>query len=432
MKKVYLLTSAALLVAAGFAIPGCSEAQKAAEAGAEQCGLTCDAEMVANGKANVSGVANIDSFFQAVVDFQSTAQLVTDGLTEPLARLKAQVGLSADASAADFQAAVVAKYGLAGNIAIAYAPPRCEVSAQATVEATAKCDVNVNPGTAKVECSGRCDAEVQVSGGELSCEGDAKLNCTAPSANVACSGNCKGTCTLDAAATCNGTCNGQCDGTCSVEDSDGNCAGTCDGTCSGKCELTGGGECQGTCDGECSVEAQGGSCDANAKVECFAEPPEGELNVQCSGKCEGEVTPPSASAECEASAKASAEVHAECTPPSIEVTYQFAASATADMQAAFEGQFMASLQANLGAVVANLKRADIVLKAGADVVAKIPAVTDSFNAAASGDVNLKIAAGLACAVTNIAAVPNIITDATSSLSGSVSTSATFVAGLKGS
>jgi hypothetical protein len=430
MKKGLIFASAtAFAFIAASIVSGCDEATKAAGDVAKQCGLECPEKGVAEGNATISGVASIDSFFGAVVDYNSTVDVVVDSLATPLANIKAQLKLDANATPAQVIAKMKADFGITGDIKIVAAPPSCEVSAKATVEATAKCDASVEPGSVKAECSGRCEADVKVSGGQVSCEGSAKLNCTAPSVNVACSGSCKGECKLDASLSCEGTCKGSCDGTCEVKNTDGTCNGKCDGKCGGTCELSAGGKCSGTCSGECAVEAQGGSCSGDAKVECFAEPPSGSAKVTCEGKCEGEITPPKASVECEASAKASAELRAECTPPSVEVTAELAANASVETQAKFDA-FMGTFKTEMGALLAGLKRADIALRAGANVVARVPDVTASFKAQVDGDIDLKTSIGLGCAIEQLDFVVDSMKDSTSKLSAQAKASGEFVAAFK--
>ncbi len=426
MKKAYIFSSVALLAVAAMAIPGCDEAAK-------QCGFECAAEGVAEGNASITGEANIDAFFLAVTEFQSQVDMSVEAMAAPMARLKAGFGLDASASGAQLVAAIKAKYQLEGDITLAYTAPKCEVSAKATVEATAKCDASVDPGSVKAECSGSCEAEVKVEGGQVSCEGEAQLKCSAPSASVQCSGSCQGECKLEAAAACEGTCKGTCDGTCeaSTEEGGGQCNGKCNGNCQGTCELKAGGSCSGSCSGECVVEAQGGGCEGGAQVKCQATPPSADAKVQCEGKCSGEITPPKASAECEASAKANAELKAECTPPTVDLSYSFAAGASADLRAEFEGTFLASLKGELAAELSAIKKAELVLKAGANVGAQAQGVLDSFKAQLDGDVNAKALFFIGCAIDEMAAVPGIMAAGAEKLGGQVQASGEFVAAFGG-
>ena len=141
-------------------------------------------------------------------------------------------------------------------------------------------------------------------------------------------------------------------------------------------------------------------CEAGATVKCEAS---AMGSVECNGKCEGEVTPPSASAECEASAKAQAQANVECTPPQLALEYEFdaslSASARADASLRFEA-FATGFIESYGRIVAELKRADIVLKAGADVTAAAEGALDAaFEAAADGSLKAKI--GVGCAIVEL-------------------------------
>ena len=429
MKKLSIFSAVTILAAAATsAMTGCEAAKNAA--GAEQCGLKCPVTGVAEGNANISGVPNIDGFFDAVVNYNATANVVVDGLTAPMTRIKARLGLSADKTGADVVAAVKAQYGITGSFKVAYAPPKCQVSAQATVEAAAKCDATVKPATATMKCEGRCEADVTVKGGKVGCDVDADVHCSAPSISAACTGSCKGACTLTAEAACSGTCQGTCTGTCDVKDASGNCAGKCDGTCKGTCQMNAGGTCSGTCDGDCAVQATGGSCDASAKVECFAEPPSGEANVQCNAKCEGGVTPPEVKAECQGSVKANAELKAECTPPTVDIVMD--AGATATVNATAYAAFEESFRADIGAMVAGLQRADIALRAGATISASAEGVATAFNKYLEdpSKLDLKVSVGLGCAVDELPKVAATLTTATTGLTNSVTAAGSFVAAFK--
>ena len=73
-----------------------------------------------------------------------------------------------------------------------------------------------------------------------------------------------------------------------------------------------------------------------------------------------------------------------------------------------------------GKILAELGRADVVLRAGADLgTAATGAVKTAVQAQAKGDVDLKVSVGLACAVTELGKVGGVITTATDNLKGSV-------------
>jgi len=373
MKKLLtVLTVLAVLGLSGFMMAGaCEDVQEA-------CGLTCPEQGIADGNASITGVASIDGFFSSVVNYSTKANMVADNINVELAAIADSVGLEGGAGAdfsGGFQAAVQAKFNLAGDISIDFQPPRCEVSAKASIEATAKCDVEVDPGSVEASCEGKCEVDPGKVDLEASCEGDAtaEVTCTGTAPNLECSGSCTGSCELSASASCSGTCNGSCTGTCSVENADGSCAGQCDGQCQGTCELEAGGSCEGKCTGSCEYTPPSAECEAGAKVEVeckvegSAEPPK----VNCSGSCSGEVTPPSASAECEASAKAEAEVNAECYPPSVGVSYQLVASgnAAADLEAKLQFEaWLTGFKGHMSAIAAAMAQADIVITAGEGIV----------------------------------------------------------------
>jgi hypothetical protein len=444
MKKFTIFTAATILAAAATSLTGCDDKNNPIGDIASQCGFSCDSNALVNGQTSISGIANIDAFYAQVANFNATATLVGEGLAAPLVKIKAQLGLPSTATGADVAAAMKTQFQLDSAVTIDYAPPTCQISAKATVEATAKCDASVSAGSVKASCEGRCDADVQVSGGQVSCSGSAKLQCTAPSAKIACSGSCKGECTVTAGAectgSCSGTCNGTCDGTCDGKATGGAaaaaCSGKCEGkctggTCTGKCNMTAGGTCNGTCTGDCSVEATGGSCAAGAKMECFVEPPSTSASVQCEGKCEGSIEPPQASVQCQASAKAEASMKAECTPPSIDITAKVSATADASVSVKYDA-FLEVFKSEMGNLVANLQRSDIVVKAGAELIGSVPSVLASFKTAAAGAASgdLKLAAGLTCAATLVPQVPDILGTGVTTLSGQITAATSFVAAFK--
>ena len=421
---------AGMIFAAGLtamATPGCDEVADATGDLAEQCGLTCPAEGegIVAGNFAISGIANIDAFFGSVVNFAGKANLVADGIDQELAKIKATLGLQANASAADVKAAIMTKYHLNADagLVVKYQPPRCAVSAEATIEATAKCDASVTPGSAKVECKGTCEVDASAS---ASCSGSAMVKCVgqATGPNLRCEGECSGTCELEAAATCEGTCKGTCEGTCSAENADGSCNGTCEGDCQGTCEMSAKGTCEGQCKGECEYTppSASGMCEGGATVQCEAM---ANASVECNGRCDGEVTPPMASAECQASAKANAEVNVDCRPPELTLEYEFEADASAEVQLEFEA-FLTGFVKSYGNIAAQLKRSDIVLKAGASVAASAQgAVSGAFEAAADG--SIKATVGVGCAVAELGDVPTVITAASGKLSASVDAAAKLTA-----
>lgn len=427
------LFAAPMALAAGSAglMTGCNGEDGPLGDLAEQCGLTCpgDGEGVIAGNASISGVASVDAFFGSVVRLNTVTTQVTGSIRAELDAIALSVGLEKGAAAADIRGALEAKIAanVEGGLTIDYQAPKCEVSASATVEATAKCDASVDPGEVSASCSGSCEAEVSASG-EVNCEAEATVECRGTAPDFRCEGACEGSCQLDAGASCEGTCKGGCDGDCSVENADGSCNGTCDGECTGSCELTAGASCEGECKGECTYTPPDAQCEAGASASCKADV-EAEASVQCEGKCEGEVTPPSASAECEASAKAEAEVSAECTPPSLAVSFEFSGEVAGDASA--EAEFLAWLEGFKGrfaALLAATAKADIVFEACADLgAAATGAVEGSVSAATKGDLDIKTSIGLGCALEQLPIAVELTTEASAELTTSIQAAAEITA-----
>lgn len=298
---------------------------------------------IATGNLSIAGQARIDGFFKAVADFKGSVDFVKADFDANIIALAevwgvVEVGYSG-AVDADLVAALKAEIqgqisaNLQGGIQVVYAPPKCTaninvaVEAQASCEASAECDVMVDPGSVSVMCEGSCS-------GGCSAECSGEFSCEVEAPSIACEGMCEGACTLDAAASCEGTCRGTCSGECSARDGNGDCAGACDGMCTGTCEFEAAASCQGTCSGKCLVDQGSAQCTAEANCR-------GSCSGECSGGCEGSATPPSASASCEASAdcqaqaSAQAEANVECTPPSLDIQYSFSAGVNAEAQALF-------------------------------------------------------------------------------------------------
>ena len=376
-----------------FTIQGCEEAAK-------QCGFVCAEVGIAGGNASITGVASIDGFLAAVVNFDTKANLVADGINAELAAIAASVDLEAEPDgsfdfAGKFQSNLQTKFNLDGGITVDYQEPRCEVSAKASIEATARCDVQVDPGSVKASCEGRCEVDPGSVDLEASCEGEAtaEVTCTgtAPSlvcegtctggceleAGAKCEGSCKGGCSIDVSGECSGTCSGSCSGGCAVEISgecsgtctgscsgacqgtcsgttdaggvcDGECSGTCSGTCQGKCEVQGQancqGSCSGTCQGKCELEGEA-SCDGECTGSC-----ELEAGATCNGKCTGTCEWNNGDVACEGGAKmevecklegsatppkvnCDAECSGEVTPPSASAECEASAKAEAELNA---------------------------------------------------------------------------------------------------
>jgi modification target Cys-rich repeat protein len=380
---------------------------------------------VLKGNASISGVKNVDAFFAAAVNFSASANGIAGNIDKRLAKIRTSLELDADADAAEIVAAIRARYELEGDLRIAYKPAACAVSAQATLEAAARCDAEVDPGSASVECKGTCEVEASA---EVSCTGGARVECVGTAPELECAGSCEGTCELTAAATCEGICNGTCEGTCSATDEEGNCRGRCEGECQGSCQLTAGGNCAGQCKGQCTYTPPSGECEATASVRCKAM---ANGSVECRGRCEGEVTPPMVKAECQASAKAEASLKLECTPPTIDVEYAFAASADAQVQAEFQA-FLVGFRSNLSAILAELGRVDIVLAAGAELgEAGVEALDDAIRVTMDGEITAQVALGLGCALDQIGPTRTLVTNSTTRLTASADAAASLTAALGG-
>ena len=399
---------------------------------AEQCGLDieCKAGGIAEGNAKVSGVASVDAFFASVINFQTTAANVSGGIDAELAAIRADFGIAADANlATELQAQIDAN--LTAGLSIEAEPARCQADVSASLDAKARCEGEVDPGSAMVECSGGCEVEASA---EVSCDAEADLNCTMTAPSVACEGSCQGSCDVEltAAASCEGTCKGSCSGGCDayVKNASGEaeCAGKCDGMCMGSCEteLAASATCEGTCKGECTVTNPEGGCEGGVRASCEAKA--GGM-VMCDGRCDGEITPPSASVECEASVKAEAKMNVQCTPPRVAIDYELAVGGSVDVQA--QARFEAALEnlkVRLPALLASIKRAELAVDAGADLSGS--AQTAIMGAAdAAGEGNARIAIGLACAVKQIGAVGTVVADSSAALEGSISASAELTAAL---
>lgn len=375
------------------------------------CDISCPAEGIIEGNAAISGIAEVDAFFGAVVDVSAAANGISGALRAELDKIALSVGLEAGASGADIQAAVQAKIDAAvdpGSLKINFQEPRCEASVDVAVAAAAECDASVDPGSASVECSGSCEVE----GGVMaSCDANAQLTCTGTAPNLACEGSCEGTCELTVAAGCEGTCRGTCMGECSVLDSQGNCAGSCEGDCQGTCELSAGGSCAGSCTGSCTYQPAEGGCEANASAKCEAS---ADASVQCEGRCEGSVEPPEVKAECEASVEAKANASIQCTPPSLDVTWQWAGALAIEDQAAFKA-WIQGFKGNISVMLAAKAKADILIESLENLgTAGVAAIEGAGSIVAEGDIvgSFKL---VNCAIPQLEDAADVVLGASESL-----------------
>jgi hypothetical protein len=396
---------------------------------AEQCGLdiNCEAGGIAEGRASISGVASVDAFFAAVINFETKANASAAGIQAELNAIRADFGLEAGA---DIGASIMAQAeaNLEGSLEIVAEPARCQVTASATVEASARCEGSATPPMAMVECRGSCEVEASA---DIECGANVDVSCSFQGPEVACTGSCSGTCTLEAgaSASCEGTCNGGCQGSCSLMNAEGECQGKCEGTCMGSCEveMKAAAECQGTCNGECTVTNPSGGCEGAASARCEGS---ADAMVMCEGRCDGEVTPPSVKAECEASAKAEASFNAECTPPRVDVRYELAVGASVDVeaQAKFEAG-LRNLEVRLPKLLASIKGANVAIEAAADLGVAGKAAVQGAITELQADADIKTGIGLTCAVGALGDVEAAISGSTEKLTSSVQATAELTAAL---
>jgi len=380
---------------------------------AEQCGLTCPAKGIVQGNASISGIAEIDAFFGAVVDFSAAANTVNSSIRGQLDAMAASVGLAAGASAADIRGAIEAKIAanVEGSLQVVAQPPRCEASVEVTASAAAECQADVNPGSVEVKCEGSCTIDASA---QASCTGESKLTCRGTAPNLQCTGKCTGECNLEVAAACEGTCRGQCNGTCSVEDANGNCRGTCDGECQGSCELSAGGTCSGQCEGSCEYTPPSGSCEATAEARCDVA---ANAEVKCNGGCEGKVTPPSVKAECQATVEAKASASVECKPPSLDIQWQFKGGVNAAAQAEFRA-WIGNFRTYFSGMLAAGAKAEILVDAGANLTGAGQAAVEGFVTKLQGSADLKASIGAGCAIAELGNVATALEGATTGLTAS--------------
>lgn len=452
-QRVFALVGTAALAAAAAAcspakasdVPDVAVSQQALTVKeiAAQCGLACPGDKndkgavikgIAQGNAAITGVASADAFFGQVISFQNAAGGVAGGIKAQLDAIRGDFGIAANA---DLAAELKAKFdaNLEAGVKFEAEPPKCQADVQATIEAKARCEGEVNPGKASVECKGSCEVDASV---EAKCDASADLVCTVRAPSVECKGSCQGTCTamVMADASCTGTCSGKCEGSCSayVKNTKGEveCAGKCNGMCTGSCEaeFAAAAECKGTCKGECTVTNPEAGCKGAVRAECKAK---ADAMVMCEGKCTGEFEPPSAKVECQASARADAKINVQCTPPRVALSYKLKATGTAQAdilaRAKFEAALKVLVSTRLPALKASLARADSVVDAGADLVASAGgALKGAFEAGAKGSVRVQF--GLACGVAELPKVKTVIDSSTTKLKTQIDAAAKITSMLK--
>jgi modification target Cys-rich repeat protein len=437
-KSVLPFFSVALLSGLAISAPGCDQLGDLAE----QCGLVCSSEGIAEGNASISGIVSVDAFFSSVITVRDAALQVSGTLRGELEGMAASLGVEgyADMSLEDLTAAITAELDitfatyLQGGLKINFEPAKCQASVEVAVSAAAECDVEVDPGSIEASCSGSCEVSAEVA---ADCSAMGTLECTGQAPNFECSGSCSGDCQLMAAAACSGTCNGTCDGECSActggacEMNGGvitNCSGSCSADCEGTCKLEAGGECGGRCEGSCTYDpGMGVMCEANATAKCDVS---GMAEASCEGSCEGKVEPPEVSAECKASVEAKAQASVECTPPSLSVEYQFAGGLDADAQARFK-IWLEGFKVRFAGMLAASAKLEIVGEAAVGLVAAAGgAVEGAINGIdVKGD--LKAGVGVTCALLELEAVGTALADATAEIQGSVSATVSITGAVGG-
>lgn len=408
---------------------------------AKACGLACPGDKddngvtikgIADGNASISGVASVDSFFGAVINFQNAASGVGSGIKAQLDAIRGDFGIAADADLAA-QLDAQFKANIEGSVEFKVAPPKCEADIQATLKAQARCEGKVDPGSVKIDCSGSCEMDASA---EVMCDANADLECTITPPNLMCEGSCQGTCTamLTAKAECKGTCRGSCDGTCSayVKNASGgvDCAGQCSGMCMGSCEaeFAASAKCDGQCRGECTIENPKAGCKGAIRAECKAK---AMAKFQCEGKCDADIDPPSVKAECKASAKADAKINVQCDPPRASLTYKLKAGVDAMAQAKFEAALKLLVSSRLPALKAAIAKANSVSSAGADLVtAAGDAVKSAVETATDSKFNVRVVFGLSCASAELPKVQAVIKKSTDSLKTQLDAAAKVTAMLK--
>ena len=427
-KPIVPFLACGLISGLAIAAPGCD----ALGGLAEECGLVCPDTGVAEGNASISGIVSVDAFFSAVVDVRAATLRVSNTIRVELEGIAASLGLegyaelSLDELGAAVETGLQAQFSafVEGGLTISYEPPRCELDVEASVQAAAECDVDVDPGSVEVQCMGSCEVSAEVA---AECEAMGTLECTGTAPNFQCEGTCQGDCQLSASAGCSGECSGRCDGECSACvggncDVDGNgvttnCAGSCSGGCEGTCQLEAGGSCEGRCEGSCTYTPPSGGCEANATARCDVS---AMANAECQGKCEGDIQPPEVKAECEASVEAKASANLECTPPSLSIQFAFAAGVDADGQAEFKA-WLEGFRGRFAAMAAASAQLEgIQIAAEGLISAAGGAVGDAFaELDADGGLNLKAAIGIGCALDELPAVTGELNAAVGDITGSI-------------
>ncbi len=422
--------SLAATLIGGIAVGGCDGDPGGGvfEKAAEQCGLdlTCSGGGFLEGKASISGVASIDSFFGAAIDLDASMIALSGSLRARLDAIGASVGLESGASGAELKDAVntyLSGY-LDGDLSIDYQPAKCEASIEAGIAAAAECDVDLDPGAVSAKCSGSCEIDAQAG---ASCSGDAQLVCTGTAPGFACDGVCSGSCVaeLSASARCDGTCRGTCtlEGGTEVDGFDGRCNGTCEGECA--TEMSAGGSCDAArCEGSCEYTPASAECEGGASARCEAM---AGASIECDAGCEGTVEPPQVSAECEATVEAKASASITCTPPTLAFSFKWAAGVDANGQAEFRA-WLEGFRANFSALVAARAEAEVVASAAAKLIVSADGALRDAVAELQSDGEVFAAVGAGCALLQLPDAAGALTASSESLQANASATVELVGG----
>jgi hypothetical protein len=407
MKSNRLLGAVVLGGALAAAIVGCGSDPTAAVCCTEfKVGATIEGDIggSAESKVAVQAVADFSGIAAGALDDLTTAcRSMAQDLDAPQAdQDKAEANTDRRARMNAWCQLAVTAIGTAkgqaqGTLTVDFVPPVCEASI-----------------SAKANCQASCS-------GQASC--DLKANppqCTGGKLEVACKGEC--TAKAGATLTCTGKCGGECTGSCDAQQGGVQCAGRCDGTCKGAAQGgigTGSkadGTCDGTCEGKCEATAPHATCSGTCSGSCSAScTGTAQASVKCDGECKADYEPLSCSggtleggckveAKCESNCDASVRAKAECHPPEVKVSFTGAANVDA------AGKLQATLEANLGVVLAFEARLKSMVEISSNLVGNINAVTD-----------IKVA----CIPPVAAAVANAVQDvqASFSVAGSIVTAA---------
>jgi len=373
----------------------------------------CSDELKSGNFANVKADAGVKGFLDASSKFKGAVDKMEVDLIASCRELGKGIGMSDDelkgdpdggkgadkvCSAVGAKISAMVKANADAQLTVEITPPSCGADIEAMQSCFQECGSPIKPGELKASCSG----------GEISgkCDGECKGSCTVE-AGADCKGSCTGSCDGSCDASFSGTCGGKCDGKCDGNDSKGaKCAGNCVGKCDAQAHGSCGGSCSGKCDASCEVKGQAkcsGECHADCSVEMKAP------------KCSGEFKPPSVSVDCQAKCAAKGAASVQCNPPMINIVAK--GKVTTDVN-----KLISALRVSLPKIVKiQLGSAKALGKAGVNLVAQIKgaangvasagihtagcmtmAVTQTVDAAASIDVNVKASVNVSGSVSGSA------------------------------